>query len=174
MLPDYTWADTFEEYQALYKNCDSEKILVDASIATIYSKEALLEIKNTTEHPKFLVVVRNPIEMGISLHSFLYSIAHENISKFESALAQIPDRRLGQNIPDSCRVPFYLDYLNCVMVSRRIEDLKKIFGSDAICIVTFEDRITSQNSALSEIFKFWALNLRASICPLDGKIRRSG
>ncbi|MDC0490902.1 sulfotransferase domain-containing protein [Paracoccaceae bacterium] len=165
LLPNYTMAKNKSLYHENYSCCSASKMLIDGSITTIYSDSGLNEIKENVSNPKFIIAVRNPLEMGVSLHAYLYAIGHENIASFEKALGLITKRKMGEGIPHSSLVPFYLDYINCVKLSDRILTVKTLFGEGAVQLVTFDDIINDQAKVLVEILEF--LQLESNLNFLD-------
>src|SRR6476620_1237476 len=80
---DSEYRFTFSEKQYLenFKNATSfHKYLVDASVWYLYSKVAVDEILKYNPESKFIVMLRNPVDMFYSLHQQLLFSGIENIN----------------------------------------------------------------------------------------------
>ena len=61
------------------------KIIIDKSTWYLYSKNAVSNILRFNPDSKFIVMVRNPVDMDYSLHSQLLWTGEEDISDFETS-----------------------------------------------------------------------------------------
>ena len=89
--------------QNFKKAFNSHKYLVDASVWYLYSNVAVDEILKYNPESKFIVMLRNPVDMFYSLHQQLLYNGEENISSPLKAWNIQHERKKGLNIPFGCR-----------------------------------------------------------------------
>jgi Sulfotransferase domain len=130
---------TEQQYMELFKEADmQDKIVGEASVYYLYSDTAVTNIENINHNAKYIVSVRNPVEMAVSLHAEqLGSI--ENIGDFRQAWASTEERRNGVNIPAFCDEPRLLLYDEICKVGSQLNRLLSIVERDRVKIVLFDD-----------------------------------
>src|SRR5699024_1670894 len=78
-----TSARSKKEYLKLFESAAaSHKVIGEASIMYMYSKEAVLNIEEDLDKPKYLVLLRDPVEMAVSYYQTLLFTGVENIESF--------------------------------------------------------------------------------------------
>jgi len=97
-----------EDYLALYRGVRGEKRIGDASVQYLSSRAAPERIREFSPDARFIVLVRNPVDIAYSLHGQRLAGGGEDIEDFEEALAAEPDRRAGRRLPS---VPFHIQGL---------------------------------------------------------------
>lgn len=91
-----------EEYLAtFFPELDNSNALValDASVWYLYSRVAIEAILQFQPNARFLVMLRNPVDMAYSLHSMLYFMRQEDVSDFSHAWSLEKERRQGRMLP---------------------------------------------------------------------------
>ena len=78
-------SDDLEEYLNLFSGATEEKIVGEASVWYLYSKEAVRNILEFNPNAKFIIMVRNPIKMAPSLHQQLFYNGRETEKDFNKA-----------------------------------------------------------------------------------------
>ncbi len=128
------------EYEKLFKSATTQHIAFgDASVWYLYSQVAVKNILDYNPDVKFVVLVRNPIEMAVSLHSQLYYMAQENIHDFETAW-QIQDRRSnGFDIPSMCEDAAFLQYGKTYSLGGQISRLYETAGKERVLLLLLDD-----------------------------------
>ena len=74
-----------------------------ASTTYLRSQVAVPGILNYTDSAKFIVCLRNPVDMAVSVHGQLLHTLYEDIEDFEEAWAAQEDRARGLRIPKTCK-----------------------------------------------------------------------
>lgn len=91
-----------EEYLAMFfPGLDSSSALaaLDASVWYLYSRVAVEEILRFQPDARFLVMLRNPVDMAYSLHSMLHFLGQEDDFDFSRAWNLEEERRQGRSLP---------------------------------------------------------------------------
>lgn len=153
-LNRYPSIKEIDEYLELFKNSTDEKILGEASVWYLYSSLAAEEIYNFNRDSKILIMIRDPIDLIYSLHSFQYFNRREKIKSFEKAYFLQEKRKKGLSIPKNIDEPLFLQYSYIGKYSIHIEKFLNIFPQDQIRIVHFSNFIKDTKKVYLEILKY--------------------
>lgn len=144
-----------KDYERLFANASDEHIAVgEGSTGYIRSKIAVQNILSYNRDARFIVCLRNPVDMAISLHSQLLREGTENISSFEQAWGLQETRRNGKEIPFFCDEPTKLQYGNVCKVGTQLERLLRMVPRERVHIVLFDDMVRSPVSAYEAVLSF--------------------
>ena len=145
---------TQQQYIDLFKEAEIQHLRVgEASVYYLYSDTAVPNIECFNPNAKYIVSVRNPVEMAVSLHAEqLGSI--ENIRDFRQAWAATDSRRNGVNIPAFCDEPRLLLYDEICQVGKQLTRLLSRVDRDRVKIVLFDDIKYSPGNVYTEITDF--------------------
>jgi len=130
-----------EQYEQLYAGVkEKERVIVDSSTGYLFSTTAVPDIiKYAGVDAKFIVMLRNPIDMAYSLHSQIYQLTWEDISDFKKAWFIQDERVAGKSIPKECKEPKVLQYREWCMIGEQFIRFKdNICGAD-YHIIWFDD-----------------------------------
>jgi len=101
----------FEDYLLLFKKANaSHRIIAEGTTTYLYSKTAVKRILSTVPDAKFIVMLRNPIDLAYAWHGELVYNSTEDEPNFEIAWNLQKTRSQGNKIPRSCQVPEFLQY----------------------------------------------------------------
>ena len=148
----------------------SRAILAEGSCSYLYSPTALRTIDRMFPGARFLVMVRNPLDMLPSYHARCVFTLDEDVTEFEEAWRLQGRRAQGQSIPPRCRDARMLQYAEIGRVGARLADLIDLVGRDRVNVVVMEDFALSPRAVYREVLKFLEL-------PDDGRTdfpRRNG
>lgn len=77
---------TLDEYERLFESAtDTHRVVAEGSTHYLYSSVAVPHILKYNPDAKFIVCLRNPVEMAPSLHSERLSWGRETVKSFEKA-----------------------------------------------------------------------------------------
>jgi len=107
-----TEIDTLQEYEALFADAtDKHAAVGEGSTTYLYSCNAVSNILEYSPNAKFIVCLRNPIEMAPALHGERLAQGRESESDFERAWCLQPERIQGRHIPATVAAePYRLFY----------------------------------------------------------------
>ena len=145
---------TEQQYTDLFKAVDTQQTSIgEASVYYLYSDTAVNNIESFNPDAKYVVSVRNPMEMAVSLHAEqLGSI--ENIRDFRQAWDAMDERRNGENVPAFCDEPRLLLYDEICQVGRQLNRLLSSVNREKVKIVLFDDIKNSPEKVYQEIIEF--------------------
>jgi hypothetical protein len=154
---------SLKSYESLFARAkDHHKIVGEASTGYLYSKSAVDRILSYSPNARFLVSIRNPYEMAISLHAHSFLGRNENIKDFSTAWKLQASRRSGLEVPRLCISNLLLLYEDRCALGDQIERLLKNISRHHVCMIFFEDLKNKPHILYNEIYHF--LNI-----PNDGR-----
>ena len=93
-----------EAYLSLFVRAKKEKRVGEKSVSYFMSMRAAAEIKEFQASASIIIMLRNPVDVLYSLHSYhVHTTGHEDILDFEAALEAEEHRRRGLRIPNGIR-----------------------------------------------------------------------
>ncbi len=145
------------EYLSLFAPTAKTKYLLDSSILYMYSKRAAANIADYATQPKFLAILRNPVEATYAWHSQMTYTSNEPISDFEAALAAEASRRKDVDIPKfgtAAQCPELLYYSEVMRFGEQLERFISLFGRDQIHVVIYDDFKNDLAASLAKVYEF--------------------
>jgi sulfotransferase family protein len=114
-------------------------VLSEGSVSYLYAPERLEPILRLWPRAKFVICVRNPLQMVPSLHQRHFVNGDESVKQFERAWSLVPERRNGRKIPRSCLDPRFLDYWEAGNHGRHVERFLDVIGRERCLVCVFDD-----------------------------------
>jgi hypothetical protein len=153
-----------------YRHRAGEPVLADGSVSYLYAPERLLPALELWPEARFILAVRNPVEMLQSLHlRHLYN-GDESVRDFGRAWALVEDRRQGRNVPRGCADPRLLDYKQIGQLGKHVRRFFEVVGRDRCFVSVFDDLAADPQNQLRTILGF--LDLPVEL-PTQFQVHRS-
>lgn len=144
-----------DHYFSLYGPAKPVHLAVgEASTSYLRSPAAIENIKRECPSSKYIVLLRNPIEMAYSLHGEFLASAQENERDFERAWKLQANRRLGKSIPRMCHSPEDLQYKDVCSIGTQLERLLNNLPHASVHVVFFEDIANNPLHVYRETLRF--------------------
>lgn len=129
----------------------------------LLSSAAPSRIRRNCRDPKIIIVLRNPVDMIVSLHAqFLFS-ANENIRNFERAYRAQARRARGRRIPWRSHFTEGLLYTRVGRYAPQVERYFEVFSRDRVKVLIFEDFFADVANGYRDVLDF--LELDTSFVP---------
>ena len=151
----------FETYQGLFSHVKSEKCIGEGSVWYLYLFSAAKKINEYNSNAKSVILLRNPVDMIISLHSLYLRTGNEDVAELEKAIELEETRANGKNIPSSCYFPSGLNYSKIGQYFNHIKNYLQLFTKESIHYIVFDEFLKNTNNELIKLFKF--LNIRHDV-----------
>jgi len=147
---------TEKEYlEKCFKGAIGYKRVGEGTALYLYSKNAVKNILKFDSKVKFIVMLRNPIEL---FHSFYFEVlrgSEENVKNPKEAWNLQKKRIEGEAIPPMCRDPKRLQYGEICKLGKQIQRLFKIVpNKENIKIIRFERFKNNTKEVYEEVLKF--------------------
>jgi hypothetical protein len=139
-------------------------IAADCSVSYLYAPEQLEPATRIWPQSRFVVTLRDPMEMIPSLHQRLVSLGDETLTSFEDAWAAVPDRAAGRRIPPSCVEPRWLRYDEAGRYATYVERLFSAVGKERCTVLLFDDLADDPRGQYHRLVEFLDLP------PLEGTV----
>ncbi len=133
----------WDEYERLFENAHSgHKMIGEASTWYLFSREAATQILESQPSAKFVVCLRNPVEMAVSLHSQKLFTGHELFGDFEKAWT-VNDERLSGKAVGVFGLPegdvSHMAYRHACSLGSQLEALYEAVPSKQVHVVMLDD-----------------------------------
>lgn len=133
------------------------EMLADGSVSYLYTPERLLPLLRLWPDAKFVIGVRDPIELLPSLHQRLSYQGDETARDLETAWRLIEDRRAGRKIPRSCVESRQLIYDEVASLGKHVGHFFDVVGRDRCHVVVFDDLKADPAKAYEGMLDFLGL-----------------
>lgn len=127
-------------YLDLFSDADRFQVAVgEASTGYLYSRTAVPNILQSIADPRFIVMLRRPIEMAPALHSERLYWRQEHITDFSEAWQLQDLRSRGEGVTPLCRDPRLLLYGPICCLGEQLERLYRQVTRERVCVVILDD-----------------------------------
>ena len=111
----------------------------EGSVSYIYSPEAIERILSLNPRARFVVMVRNPLDMLLSYHLRLLYLLEEDQEDLATAWRLQPARARGERLPRLCTEPRLLQYAEAGSLGSWLERLQERAGAPQCLAVVYDD-----------------------------------
>jgi hypothetical protein len=145
-----------DRYRKLFNNADpnQHKVIGEASTKYLSSDVAVDNILEYNPEAKFVVLIRNPVEMAYSLYRQELFSVNEDVEDFAEAWALQEERKAGRKIPDSCDDPGYLLYGDVCSLGTQCEKLLERVDKSRVMFVVLDDLKEDSLSVYKSLLQF--------------------
>ncbi|WP_287963076.1 sulfotransferase domain-containing protein [Alcanivorax sp.] len=133
---------SLEKYERLYEESISERYRIDASVWYLFSNDAVEKILSDCEDAKFIVCLRNPIEMAPSLHAQILFTGYEKEKNFRAAWRLAEERESGKPVKAFNMAGgdlSYLSYRKTCKLGEQVARLLELVSEDRVIFVFLDD-----------------------------------
>ncbi|MDN5869964.1 MAG: sulfotransferase domain-containing protein [Nitrococcus sp.] len=158
-FPRYRDVTNKRDYQALFESANSTHSMIgEASVFYLYSQAAAKEIRKSLPASRLVVLLRNPLEVAVSMHAKALEAREENVEDFTRAWALCEGRRLGQQIPRNCLDAKALFYDRIPLLGQQLQRLLEIFPREQVGWWFYEDLLGNPDRMYCEVLDFLHLS----------------
>ncbi len=162
------------DYFKLYSSAEAQSAnyRLDASVWYLYSESAIRNIEkdNSSKKAKYIVCLRNPVEMAPSLHQELFMGGSETVKIFWDAWSLQDSREKGKQLPSNAHEPKHLIYRDICSLGKHAEKLVSMVADrERIFFVTLDEMKFSPLDTLERIFYFLDLDAPKNSVDFDVK-----
>ena len=146
---------SLETYRALFSKAKKHHTVIgEASTGYLFSKTAIPAIIATYPEAKYLVSIRNPYEMAISLHNQALRSNYEDQVDFNIAWKLQKKREDYKGVPKSCPSNRLLLYKKRCELGDQIERLYRLAPAKNICVTFLDDLKFHPDEFFKVIYRF--------------------
>lgn len=131
-----------EIYLSLFRKARRVQYCGDASVFYLYNVESVRRIISSVDNPKFVVCIRNPMEMAPSLHAQKYFTGHERIQSYDEAW-DLRHERLSGSLVGTYGIqdgdPKHMSYGFICRLGSQLRELLTIVPQSLVHVVVLDD-----------------------------------
>ena len=130
-----------DEYLARYfpHRDGGDELLMEGSVTYLYAPEQMRPILRLWPDARFIIGLRDPMEMIPSLHRRLLFLGDETVEDFERAWALVEDRSRGRRVPRSCIEPRWLRYDEVGWLGEYVDRFISVVGRERCFFAVYDD-----------------------------------
>ncbi len=126
----------------------------EASVWYMYSTTAVSNILAYNADARFIVMLRNPVEMAPSLHEELVFTGREDVKDFREAWALQELRQKGEHLPSMVWEPKYVQYGALCSLGAQLDRVLRTVRRDRVKIILLEDLAARPSEVYRSILEF--------------------
>jgi hypothetical protein len=148
---------TLEAYLAQWEGAPADAIRGEASPNYLRSAVAIPRIREASPEAKFVLMLRDPVEMAQAWHSQLLKTFDEDVPGLEAAWRLQSERVQGRRIPPECVEPEYLQYLQVCSLGDQLERFVSLVPERQRLILLYDDFAADTGAAYRRVLAFLGL-----------------
>lgn len=149
---------TQQMYFDLFAGVTEQHLAIgEGSVWYLRSEDAVANIQKEIPEAKYIVMLRNPVEMAPSLHWQSVFNGDEDVQDFETAWALQEVRRQGRDLPSRCRAAILLQYADACKLGEQLQRLYAEIGRERVHVVFLEDLQKRQQDTWQKVLDFLKL-----------------
>jgi len=131
---------SWDEYLKLFSFVKAHHLAIgEGTTHYLFSAAAVKEIERRINDPKYIVMVRNPVDMAYALHQQQVYGLNEDVLDFEQAWHLSPQRRKGERVLENCQSPLLLDYQEFCLLGKQVERLFDTVPRERVLLLKLDD-----------------------------------
>lgn len=153
-----TGVKTRDAYLRLFAGARAQHVAVgEGSTCYLSSEHAVARINDFNRAARFIIMLRDPVEMVHALHRENLFNFDEDIEDFEQAWGAQAQRRRGQLVPRGCCAPRFLQYGDMGKYALQVERCLSTVGNDRLLMVFFDDFVRETGATYRAVLDFLGL-----------------
>ena len=141
--------------ERFFDHCGEEaRIAAEGSVTYLYTPDQMAPILKLWPDARFIIAVRDPLQMLPSLHARLLVTGDETIRSFPKAWAAIAERSQGRSIPRTTMDPRWLRYDEAGSYAAHIERFFAAVGRERCHIILFDDLSAEPDATYRQMCDF--------------------
>lgn len=146
---------TVKEYEDLYRDAgDCCRVVGEATVWYLYSAEAVPNILLYQPEARFIVMLRNPLEMAPALHMEMVLSGLENVSDFMEAWDLQEERRRGLRLPAPSWGSRRFLYGDICSLGAQCQRLLRLVPENRVLPILLDDIIASPRREYLRVLQF--------------------
>lgn len=137
-----------------YAHGNNEEVVGEGSVWYLFSEVAVNNILQFNSQARFIVMLRNPIDMVYALHGTFLLGLMETEEDFEVAWAMQDERRLGNQLPINCPEPKLLQYGKVGRLGEQVQRLLKTVPKDRVHFILFDELKQNTKNTYLDVLEF--------------------
>jgi hypothetical protein len=145
------------EYAALFAPARPDQLAGEGSTWYLWSSSAAREIRSARPEGRIIIMLRNPADMMVSLHSEMVWEADEDELDAEAAIDLDATRGLGRSLPAGVGRPETVRYRSAADFAPQVERYLEAFPREQIHVIVFDDLVADASAVYADTVCFLGL-----------------
>jgi len=142
-------------YEELFRDVPESALAVgEASVRYLWSTDAARNIIEYEPQARFIVLVRNPVEMAPSVHQQELFNLNENVQDFEKAWVLNDVRWRGEQVPRHCVDQRMLHYGFVCSNGAHLQRLFATVGTQQVLVIVMDDLRSNPGAEFARVLEF--------------------
>jgi hypothetical protein len=147
--------NSLDGYEKLFSESGGRRRCVgEASVWYLSSATAVPNILRYQPQARFIVMVRDPVEMAPALHGEMVISGHENVCDFATAWSLQEERRLGRRLPPLSWAKRRFLYGDICKLGLQIERLFSLVPRDRVMVICLDELADGPRAAYLRVLRF--------------------
>jgi hypothetical protein len=135
-------------------DADVHRIMGEGSVTYLYFPNTIEQILALNPKARFIVMLRNPVEMVPSFHSRMLWVLEEDAESFAEAWDLQAARARGERIPPRCLMPSLLQYAEIGKLGKHVNELLARVPRSQCLFIVYEDFIAGTGGVYRSVLEF--------------------
>jgi sulfotransferase family protein len=154
-----------DAYRALYAGARPDQVRGEASVSTMYYRDAVVRVREEAPDARLICVLRDPVDRAFSAYGFMRTRGWEPCASFEDALADEPRRiEAGWH--------HIWHYTGMSRYGEQLGHVLEVFPREQLLVLRHEDMTADPDAVLARVYGF--LGVPAIPHTVDPDPHRSG
>jgi Sulfotransferase domain len=164
---------SWRAYRRLFRDATERHLAVgEASTSYLYSHEAVPAIERALPGARYIVLLRNPVDMAYSLHQHQIVAGVEHITDFHRAWELCDKRYAGRHTIPLCREPKLLAYDRVCRIGEQLARLFSLVPAERVLALFLGDLAQNPLAEYGKVLSFLGLaNDERSGFPVENAAR---
>jgi Sulfotransferase domain len=161
---DYQWLaqrnalHSLEDYLRLFSEASGvHKVVGEASTMYLSSECAVANILAFFQDARFIVMLRNPVEVAQAYHMQKLLMFQEDVEDFETAWRLQDERRLGRRIPRNCPSGAMLQYADIARFGPQVARMLRTVPRQSVHFIRYDAFKRDTAGAYRDTLRFLGL-----------------
>jgi sulfotransferase family protein len=150
-------ADPREYLKLCFGHCAGKNYLAigEGSVWNLYSKDALANILRFNPEARFIIMVRNPIELCVALYEKRREMLQEDQLTFEQAWRLEEERLQNRNVPSFFRKEVGVaGYRSVALLGEQVERAFYLIPPAQRLLIVFDDFVVNTAAVYAQVLNF--------------------
>jgi hypothetical protein len=147
-----------ESYESLFEGANRHHLAIgEASTWYLHSQNAVPNIEIYNSAARYIVCLRNPVDMAPSLHEQKFFMGYEHIEDFNTAWNLRQERAAGHQTNKLCKNPRHLDYGTACQIGSQLKRLLHNVDRSRVLTIVLDDMKTQPKVEYQRTLSFLGL-----------------
>jgi Sulfotransferase domain len=147
--------NSLRSYERLFAGANEKQSAIgEASVWYLSSTEAVKNILAYNRAAKFIVMLRNPVDMAPSLHEELVFTGREDVTDFAAAWSLQEARARGEHLPRMVWEPKYVQYGDLCRLGAQVKRLLNHVPRERVKFLFLDDMHVDSGAVYREALQF--------------------